>query len=134
MSSRISPLKITPEDLEELDSKTRNGLGPLLDGLNVFAQQAVQAINSHANEQYVSVSLQTDAAVSDSFPLVFRHGLSARPQLVMLANIMPKDPDHVLTSPFVMQGWSLTDGGLVSVPWITGLLASNAYTLTFIVK
>ena len=134
MSSRISPLKITPEDMEELDSKTRNGLGPLLDAINVFAQQTVQAVNSHADERLVSVSLQVDAVVAGSFPIVFKHGLSVRPSVVLLANITPKDPDHVLTTPFVLNGWSLTDAGLLSVSWVTGLLPGNSYSMSFLVR
>lgn len=133
MSAQIVPLRITGEDLPDLDSKTRNGMQPLLDAVNTFAQQTVAAAAGQSAEQYVDVTLVTQAAVADSFPLRFRHGLES-PRAVLLANIVPKDPDHDLTDPFVMQGFQLTDNNLVSVPWVTGLLPSSTYTLTFLVR
>lgn len=130
--SQIAPLRITPEDLEGLDNKTREGLQPLLDALNIFAQETVAAAAAQTGEQLVPVTLVTQATVADSFPLVFRHAV-ARPTWVgMVCN--PKDPDHTLAAPFVMQGFQLTDNGLVSVPWITGLLPSSTYFLTFLIR
>lgn len=134
MNATISPFKLTPDDMAELDRKTAAGLQPLLDALNVTMQQLVQAVNALPGEQFVTVALQTDTTLADSFPITFKHGLSTRPRGVWLANCQPKDTAHSLTTPFVAQGFSLTDGGLVSVPWVTGLLASNAYTLTFYVR
>lgn len=133
MSQQIVPVRITPEDLSELDAKTRNGLQPLLDALNVFAQQTVAAAAAQSGEQVVPVTLVTQADVDDSFPLVFRHGV-AKPSAVLLANIVPKDPDHDLADAFVLNGWTLTDNNLVSVSWITGLLPSSTYRLTFLVR
>lgn len=130
----VSPFKLTPDDLDGIDRKTRDGLGPLLDALNVTMQQLVQAVNSAQSSRFVPVVLVTDAVVDDSFPIVFKHGLASRPSDVSLANILPKDPDHVLTTPFVMQGWGLTDASLVSVPAVTGLLPLNSYTLVFRVQ
>jgi hypothetical protein len=129
----VSPYNCTQEDLEGLDGKTLEGLQPLLDSLNITIPQLVSAAQLAPQEQWVDVTLVTDTAVADSFPLVFKHALT-RPQGVFLANITPKDPDHIKTAPFVMQGFSLTDGGLVSVPWITGILASNSYALRFLVR
>lgn len=128
----VSPYRVTPDDLGDLDRKTRDGLSPLLDALNVTVQQLVQ-VSQGVVEQYVDLTLVTQGTVADSFPLVFKHALPTV-RAVLLANIRPKDPDHVLTTPFVLQGWTLTDGGLVSIPSITGLLASNSYSLTFLVK
>lgn len=132
MSTNIAPFRVTPEDLPDLDKKTAQGLTPLLAALNVTMQQLVAAF-ARSSEQYVPVSLQVGAVVADSFPLVFRHALP-RVSSVELINVQPIDVNHVLTAPWVMQGWTLTDGGLVSVPYVTGLLASNSYNLTFLVK
>lgn len=130
----LSPFRVTPEDLPGLDSKTRNGLAPLLDALNGSVQQLFLAAQAVPVEEVVSVTLQIDTSVAAMFPLTFRNPLQTRPRVVELANITPKDVNHVLTAPFVMQGWGLTDAGLVSVPWITNLLASNTYTLSFAVR
>jgi hypothetical protein len=129
----VSPYRITPDDLPGLKSDVRNGLFPLLDALNITIPQLVQGMGS-VGEDYVPVVLTTGAAVADSFPLVFRHPLGVRPRGVFLANILPRDPDHLLTTPFVMQGFGLTANNLISVPWITGVLASNTYDLTFLIK
>lgn len=129
----VSPYRVTPDDLEELDGKTRNGLNPLLDALNITVQQLVN-VSQATSEDYVDVTLAVGATVADSFPLVFRHPLENQPRGVFLANIRPRDQDHILTTPFVMQGFRLTDNGLVSIPWVTGVLADNTYDLTFLVR
>lgn len=131
--TQVAPFRITTDDLPDLKAEVRDGLAPLLDGLNITLQQLVQASQGVPTEQFVSVTLVTDATLADSFPLTFKHSLE-RPQGVLMANIAPKDVNHVLTVPFVMQGFQLTDGGLVSVPWITGLLPLNSYNLTFLVR
>lgn len=129
----VSPYRLTPEDLAGLDSKTRSNLSPLLDALNTTLPQLVAASQA-VSEQYVDVPLVVGATVAASFPLLFRAAAIARPLAVLLANLRPRDVNHVLTAPFVVQGWSLTDNGLVSVPWITGLLVNNTYDVTFLVK
>lgn len=128
----ITPFRITPEDLADLKAETREGLMPLLDALNVTLQELVAAAAATPTEEVVSVYLQTDTAVSTSFPLVFKTSVP-RPTWVGMVCV-PKDQNHSLTTPFVMQGFQLTDAGLVSVPWITGLLAFNGYNLTFFVR
>lgn len=129
----VSPYRLTQEDLPDLKSDLRNGLSPLLDALNITLPQLVQAVQA-VGEQYVPVTLVVGALIAEKFPLLFRHQLEARPRGVFLANIAPRNSDHIKTAPFVLQGWTLTDNGLVSVPWITNLLASNTYDLTFLVK
>lgn len=125
----VSPYRLTAEDLPDLDSKTRRGVGPLLDALNVTLPQLVAAVAE--SSPYVDVTLAVGATVADSFPLLFRHSLQTRPRFVALANVRPRDPDHALTTPFVSQGFGLTDNGLVSVQWVTGVIANNTYDLTF---
>lgn len=130
----ISPFHATPDDLGDLDKKTAQGLQPLLDQLNVVMRQLGQAVNAVPDEAYVPVSIDVGTSVPDSFPITFKHGLSSTPRAVLLANVQPKDVNHSLLDPFVMQGWSLTDAGLVSVPWITNLSPLNGYTFTFWVR
>ncbi len=129
----VSPYRVTAEDLEGLDKKTLEGITPLLDALNTTIQQLVSAVQGPTGQAFVDVSLLVETSVADSFPLTFRHGLPNTPRGVFLANITPGDGDHVLTTPFVIQGWGLTDAGLVTIQAITGLLASNSYKLTFLV-
>ncbi len=131
MSAQVSPFRITDEDLSELDSKTRSGLQPLLDALNITLQQLVAAAAQAPSVSVMPVTLVTDAVVADSFPLVFKHNLGTTPRWVgMVCN--PKDPAHVLTTGFTMQGFQLTDAGLVSIPNITGILPSSTYNLSFL--
>lgn len=127
----IPPYRVTPEDLPELDKKTREGLRPLLDALNITVQQLVAADSAKFFDLQTS-TLVVGAAVADSFPYRFKHALGRRPIFIGMT-LRPRDEDHVLTDPWVMQGWSLTEEGLVSVPWITGLLPSNSYDLTFLI-
>lgn len=128
----VASYRVTPDDLPDLDRATQDGLQPLLDALNVTLPQLVRYTEA-AGEQYINLKLVVEATVAASFPLVFKQALPTV-RSVFLANIRPADVNHDLTTPFVLQGWSLTDQGLVSVPWITGLLASNSYDLTFLVK
>lgn len=132
MSQQVQPFHVTPEDLEALDPKTLEALTPLLDSLNVTLGQMTQALALTSAPGFVEVKLAVGPTVADSFPLKFRNPLDRKPMWVGM-NIRPKDPDHVLTTPFVMQGFNITDAGLISVPWITGVLASNSYALTFVV-
>jgi hypothetical protein len=131
MSIQVAPFRTTDEDLAELDSKTREGLQPLLGALNITLQETVAAFANMPSISVMPVTLVTDTTAADSFPLVFKHNLGTTPRWVgMVCN--PKDPAHVLTTAFVMQGFQLTDAGLVSVPWITGILPSSTYNLAFL--
>lgn len=129
----VSPFRLTGEDLPDLDKKTRDGLQPLFDALNVTMGQLVPSYNATPTEDVRDVSLSIGAAVADSFPLKFTTAI-AQPRVVVLANVRPKATGHLLTTPFVMQGFGLTGNGLVTVPWVTGLLPLNSYTLTFLVR
>lgn len=132
--SVITPYRVVSEDLD-LKNDVKEGLADLLDSLNVTVPQLVQAASATPEENYVNVTLQTDATVEDSFPLTFKHGLTSRPRLVLLANI---DTDESTAfgriDPWVLNGWTLTDNGLVSVTWITNLVAPAKYDLTFYVR
>lgn len=128
----VAPFRLTPEDLEGLDRKVQAGLQPLLEALNVTLGQAVQAFSLIGGDELVSVNLVTEGSVADSFPLQFRTAVAQPRFVAMVCN--PKDPDHSQATPRVMQGFQLTDTGLVSIPFITGLLPSNTYSLTFLVR
>lgn len=129
----ITPFKCTAEDLDGLDKKTRDGMAPLLDDLNVFANQVVAAQQATPSDDVVQLTLNVGAAIADSFPLVFRTSVT-QPRVVVLGNIVPRDTTHSLVTPFVMQGFSITDQGLISIPLITGLRHDNEYALTFWVR
>lgn len=130
--SVVSPYRVTDEDLPDLDAKTREGIAPLLDSLNTVVPQLVDATHALPTEQLIEMTLVTEAAVADSFPLVFKHSVPKPRWVGMVCN--PKDQSHSLATPFVMQGFQLTDAGLVSIPNITGLLPDNTYSLTFLIK
>lgn len=131
MSAQITPLRITAEDIPS--KKVGEAIGPLLEDLNVTIQDIVTAFARLPDEELVTISLVTGAAVADSFPIRFRTAVP-QPRGVVLANIVPKDPAHSLLLPFVVNGFGITDEGLVSVKWITGLLPSNGYQFTFAVR
>lgn len=127
----VSPYHVTAEDLD-LDKKTLEGITPLVEALNVTVPQLV-AVAQTVGEVSVEHTVAIGAAVADSFPLVFKNPLPQRPTWVGLT-VRPKNVNHVLTAPWVMQGWNLTDQGLISIPWITGLLVDQTYQLTFAVR
>jgi hypothetical protein len=130
--ANVAPFRVTQEDLAGLDRKTQAALQPLLEALNVTLGQIVSELEAQSSDQLVSFNLTTGAVVADSFPLVFKTTV-AKPVFVdMVCN--PKDGDHAHTDARVMQGFQLTDAGLVSIPFITGLLPDNSYQLTFRVR
>lgn len=133
MPPAITPFKLTADDLAGLDNKTREGIQPILDALNTFANQVVAAQQAVAGDDVVQLTLNTGPVVEDSFPFVFRSTVT-RPRVVTLGNIVPKDTTHTLVDPFVIQGFALTDAGLISIPAITNLLPDNEYALTFLVR
>lgn len=132
MTTQVSPFRVAVEDLDGLEPKVRNALLPLIENLNVTLGQVVQAIASIPAQGVVAFTLELGPTVADSFPLRFKNPIARRPTYVAMT-LRPKNPDHSMTTAFVCQGFNLTDEGLISVPWITGLVASNVYELTFTV-
>jgi hypothetical protein len=129
---------MTSEDLEGIDSKVRAGLSGVLEGLNVTLGDVVSILTKGAggdnlNEELKAVKLVVDDTLASAFPLQFKTTVKA-PRMVLLVNCQPEDPNHSLATPFVVQGYGFTDAGLVSIPAITGILASNTYALTFWVR
>lgn len=60
----VYPFRLTAEDLAELDTKTRNGLQPLLDALNETLGQLVNVTNSARTSVFNSGTFETDSAGS----------------------------------------------------------------------
>ena len=132
-----TPFRMTSEDLEGVDGKVKAAVGPILESLNLTLGDVSSILTGNVgsdnlDEEIKTIKLSIDT-VAGSFPLKFKTKV-VQPRVVVMANCVPSDPAHSLTTPFVMQGYGLTDFGLVSIPAITGLLASNSYTLTFWVR
>ncbi len=129
-----TPFRVTPEDFG--DAKLGESLQALIGPLNLTLNDVVSILQGNVGsdnlaDEVVSQTLAVDV-LADAFPFKFSTKVK-KPRFVgMVCN--PKDPAHSLTTPFVMQGFSLTDSGQVSIPLITGVLASNTYSLTFLVR
>jgi len=132
MSFNVAPFRVTPEDLAGLDRKTMAALQPLLEALNITLGQTVAALAAVSNAAVVSVTLRTGAAVADSFPLEFRTPV-ARPVWVGMA-CTPRNINESNATARVQQGFRLTDAGLVSIPFVTGLAVNSTYDLVFLVR
>ncbi len=129
-----TPFRVTPEDLG--DAKIGQAIGPLMDSLNLTLNDVCSILTGNVgddnlNEDVVQQNLAVDALVS---PLLKFSTKVKKPRVVVLANIVPADAAHSLTTPFVLQGWSLTDAGQIQIGTITGVLASNTYQLVFWVR
>ncbi len=128
-----TPFRITAEDLG--DAKVGDAIAPLMDALNLSLNDIVSILTGGVGPDNLklevkSVTLAIDT-LAESFPLRFSTKVVRPTWVGMVCN--PKDPAHSLTTPFVMQGFSLTDSGQVSIPAITGVLAGNTYSLAFLV-
>ena len=132
MKPTVAPFRVTEEDLEGLPAATRDALLPLTSSLNVTLRDVVNSINGNPHEEVRTVPLQTPGALA--VPVVVFATSVRQPQAVWLANCQPKDTAHILTTPFVAQGFTVTESGAIAIPAITGLLPNNVYTLTFVVR
>lgn len=56
----VSPYRLTVEDLPELDNKTREGLQPLLNALNVTLGQVVQALQVQPSGRLFDLDVTAD--------------------------------------------------------------------------
>lgn len=59
--STIAPYRVTDEDIQGLDAKTREALAPLLDALNVTLNQLVNAANAVKQEARYEVTFTSSA-------------------------------------------------------------------------
>lgn len=129
-----TPFRMTDDDMTGGDSKVKAAIAPLQDALNVTLNDVVSIMtggigNDNLADEIKTLQLDTNV---DEFPFKFVTKV-VKPRFVSVV-IQPKDPDHPNTTPRVMQGFTVTDSGLVSIPHITGLLAANKYTLTFLIR
>lgn len=129
-----TPFRITPEDMS--DAKVGQAIAPLMDSLNLTLNDVVSILTGGVGADNLTddVVVQKLAVDTLASPLLKFSTKVVKPTCVVLANIVPADPAHSFTVPFVLQGWSLTDAGQVQIGTITGVLASNTYTLTFWVR
>ncbi len=130
-----TPFRITPEDFG--DAKLGESLQALIGPLNLTLNDVVSILQGNVGsdnlaDEVVSQTLTVDV-LADAFPFKFSTKVK-KPRCVVLGNCVPKDVAHDLSVPFCLQGFTLTDSGQVSVTAITGILASNTYSLTFWVR
>ena len=132
-----APFRMTAEDLEGADKKTVAALEPVLAGINDTLSDVVQILTKGITADNLADEVKTVKVVVDElatfFPFKFRTSVT-QPRVVVLANVQPEDAAHSLATPFVMQGYTLTDSGLISIPAICGVLAGNSYTFTFWIR
>lgn len=130
-----TPFRTTPEDMN--DAKVGQAISPLLDSLNLTLNDVINILTGNVGADNLGDELKTINLAVDTletaFPLVFSTKVK-KPQVVVLGNCVPSDPSHSLATPFQVQGFSLTDKGQVSIPAISGILASNTYKLVFWVR
>lgn len=128
------PFRVTPEDLG--DQKIAQAIGPLMDALNLSLNDIVNILTGNVgpdnlNDEVKTLKVSVDVLAS---PLVKFSTKVVKPTCVVLAHVVPAAVGHSLATPFVLQDWTLTDAGQVSIGTITGVLAANDYTLTFWVR
>lgn len=129
MSGSLSPFRITPEDLPDLDSKTRNGLAPLLDALNVSVQQLFAAAQAVPAEQSFKTSFTSDAGGLAT--------VSFSPQLPQAVSKAQLDwfqrSDRAPITTVYSFSMNRTDSGLSQLLF-AGLSASTKYDLSVTFK
>lgn len=126
------PLKLAAEDL---DPKPPEWLPKLLSALNGFVGEVIASFTAASREQRSrSVDVQTGETVATDvqpFPIEFRNELDTRPRSVWVGQVMPLTGDPTMTSAITIPKWSITDKGLISIPFITGLPASTKLRIVF---
>ncbi len=128
-----SPYRITDEDLAGADGKTRTALAPVLDALNVTINDVVSILTGGVGGDNLADEVKSlEFSYDSGFPLIFKTTVK-RPRFVSMA-CTPKDGAHSLAIPFVMQGFAVTEQGNISIPFITGTIAGQAYALTFWIR
>jgi hypothetical protein len=85
----VSPFRLTQDDLSGLDRKTRDGLQPLLDALNITLAQLVQAANLTAPVGATAGTVVSDASGAAS--LIVKPTVPQKPSSVSLAQLRLAD-------------------------------------------
>lgn len=103
----VSPYRVVVEDLPDLDKKTRLGLQPLLDALNIVLGQVVSGFASIRPEWHTEGLLTTDengAAYVDVTPV-----LPSKPSSVEV-NYLRRTDSSDIAAPYGMT-WGLIASG-----------------------
>jgi hypothetical protein len=129
-----TPFRVTPEDID--DSKIGQAISPLMDSLNLTLNDICNILTGRVGADNLTDEVKVVKVAVDvlASPLVTFATKVVKPTCVVLANIVPADAAHSLATPFVLQGWSLTDSGQIQIGTVTGVLASNSYQFTFWVR
>lgn len=124
----ISPFRFTVDDLPDLDKKTREGLQPLLDQLNVFVQQVNAMALALPETAIVSGTFSTDAAGSVYVPI--NPALATRAVSVTLGDLRPANGTEI-TSPYAFS-WQYVGAGVRLL--FVGLAVLTKYSFTVSVQ
>lgn len=126
--STISAYRVTPEDLPDLDRKTRWGLRPLLDKLNTVLQPLVSAANTPSDVVTTLTSFTTTALGAAYVEL--SNPITSRPRCVLVAELQRLDALPIDS----VYGfwWTRTPTGIRGL--FVGLNATTTYLYTLRVQ
>lgn len=102
--SQVAPFRLTPEDLPDLDKKTREGLVPLLEALNSTLQQLVATANGTAQSKTITSTFTSGplgTAYVDIAPSPIAKPFSAELNQIYRTDLEP------MTTPFSLS-WQMT--------------------------
>lgn len=119
----VSPFRLSPDDLPDLDNRTRNGLLPLLDALNITLQQLVQQAQVIPDSDTRSFPFTTDATGMATIDITPR--ISTRAMSVVVNQLFLED-ETPITFPYSMTWIHITAGVQLL---IVGLGVSTKYQL-----
>ena len=123
--SQLSPFRITPEDLPDLDQKTLAGIQPLLDALNVSVQQLVYAAQAQQSSVTTSGTLSTDGAGDAT--VTIKPQTTSKPFSVQVDQIRLVESTEDLSAVYSFS-WQLIGDGIRGV--FHGLAADTKYAFT----
>ena len=124
----VYPFKVTPDDLQALDGKTRDGIQPLIDALNTTLQQVVQAL-----QQQPTTATTTSTFVVEDTGTVYvdiAPKLQTQPYSVVVDQLVRSDGEAQTAT------WSWTWTNLANGVRLLfiGLEPATKYSLTVTVK
>lgn len=131
--SLVPDYKITAEDLDGLDKKTKDGLDPLVSALNYTIPLLVSTVNSTPIIDWVSFTFTTGTIAAASFPLAFS-SIVKNVKGVSFGNFQPVGAGADYTNPWAMQGWKVNAQGNIAINFITNLQPNTKYSVTFKVE
>lgn len=126
----VTPYHLTPEDLFELDTKTREALTPLLNALNVTIPQLVAAQDAAPRFKELSstfTSGATGSAYVDLNPAPLRKVRS------LVVDQIRRSDGEDMASGWSPPSWTMTASGVVRALFV-GLENNTAYYLAVTLK